>query len=163
MPQHPSLIEQRAKQTRKTVEGTVHSYGHNSWETETKATVFVVRLHVNNKTKMNHSWSHCTCTLTLLSLKQNKNASLKKNSRGHLLSTVLKMFLFKRVKGVQSFCTLDRFVPKLIYYIVVHIYHWINVLLFQVAVAFTGEWRSLVILLPSAACSRVFAEICLSP
>ena len=40
---HPSWLERRAKQTRQTFrsfEGTVHSHGHNSLETETKATFF---------------------------------------------------------------------------------------------------------------------------
>ena len=36
---------------------------------------------------------------------------------------------------------------------------WINIVLSQVAVVFTGERRLLVILLPSAACNRVFVEL----
>ena len=40
---------------------------------------------------------------------------------------------------------------------------WINVALFQVTVAHIGEWRFFVILIPSVACKRVFAELCLSP
>ena len=32
----------------KSFEGTLYSHGHNSWETETKATVFVTRVYVSN-------------------------------------------------------------------------------------------------------------------
>ena len=117
-----SFKEQRAKQTRQTFysfEGTSHSHGHNSWETERKLTVFVMKPHLKNKTKMNHGWSQCTCTLTVLSLKRNrgaycnetacwnKGASKEKKQirvgrllkRRRLLSIVLNILLFNRVSS----------------------------------------------------------------
>lgn len=39
-------------------EETMHSYGHSSWETETKTSVFVMRLQVSNWRKISHGWSH---------------------------------------------------------------------------------------------------------
>lgn len=44
------LNEKAAKFLRqdKSFEGTLYSHGHNSWETETKATVFVTRVYVSN-------------------------------------------------------------------------------------------------------------------
>ena len=54
------------------LERTLHSCGYNSWETETKTTVFVIKLSVSNQRNMNHDRSQRTCTLTALSPKQNR-------------------------------------------------------------------------------------------
>ena len=43
--------------------GTVASGKHNSWDTETKTSVFVAWLYVSNKRKMNHGSSRCVCTM----------------------------------------------------------------------------------------------------
>ena len=77
---HLSWWERRAKQTRETFhlsEGTVHSHIHNSWETETKATVLATG---EKWTKMYYRWSQCTFTLTVLSPKQIRGAHLNETA-----------------------------------------------------------------------------------
>ena len=86
---HPSWWKRRAKQTRETFhssEGTVHSHIHNSWETETKATVLATG---EKWTKMYYRWSQCTFTLTVLSPKQIRGAHLNETAypKGALIRT----------------------------------------------------------------------------